>query len=103
MARLSSTATKLVLQTFLDAPGDETYGFELARAAGVASGTLYPILQRLEKERLVQAYWAEANSAGQRRRRKYYSLTGEGRRAANRATAEQRAGLRLLAPGWRSP
>jgi len=102
MPRRASTPTRQVLQAFLDAPAEETYGFALAEVTGLASGTLYPILRRLEHDGLVRGSWAEVESAGQRRRRKYYSLTGEGRRAANAATADQKRAFRLLSPGWES-
>lgn len=102
MPRKPSTATRQVFQAFLDAPSDETYGFELAEVTGLPSGTIYPILSRLEAEGLIKSRWAEVESGSQRRRRRYYALTGEGRRAAHQATAEQRQGLRLLGPGWAS-
>lgn len=98
--RKPSTATCLVFQTFLDAPGDRTYGFELAEATNLPSGTIYPILRRMEEEGFVKSYWAEVDTGSQRRRRRYYELTGEGRRTARAATAPQRQALRLLAPGW---
>jgi DNA-binding PadR family transcriptional regulator len=100
MPRRPSTATRLVFQGFLDAPSEETYGFELAEATGLPSGTIYPILRRLEEEGLIKSHWALVEVGSQRRRRRYYELTGEGRRAAQAATAEQREALRLLAPGW---
>jgi PadR family transcriptional regulator, regulatory protein PadR len=96
-----SHQTKLVLQVFLDAPSDETYGFEIARAAGLASGTIYPILRRLEDEGWITSRWEEIDQSEEgRRRRRYYSLTGEGRREARAAVAEQSAALRMLVPGW---
>lgn len=99
MGRRPSTATRLVFQAFLDAPSDESYGFELARATGLPSGTIYPILRRLEDDQLIRSRWAEVETEAQRRRRRYYELTAEGRRVAHAATAEQRQALRLLAPG----
>jgi PadR family transcriptional regulator PadR len=100
MRRKPSMATRLVFQAFLDAPSDETYGFELAEATNLPSGTIYPILRRLEDEGFIKSHWAEVETGSQRRRRRYYELTGEGRRAAHAATVEQRQALRLLAPGW---
>lgn len=100
MGRKLSTATQLVFQAFLDAPSDETYGFELAEATDLPSGTIYPILRRLEDEGFVKSRWVEVDTGSQRRRRRYYELTGEGRRAAQVATARSREALRLLAPGW---
>jgi len=99
MGRRPSTATRLVFQAFLDSPGDETYGFELVRATGLPSGTIYPILRRLEDDKLIKSRWAEVETETQRRRRRYYMLTAAGRRVAHAATVEQRQALRLLAPG----
>jgi PadR family transcriptional regulator, regulatory protein PadR len=98
--RKPSTATRFVFQAFLDAPSEETYGFELAEATGLPSGTIYPILRRLEDEGFVRSHWAEVDTGPQRRRRRYYELTGEGRRAAQTATAADSEALRLLIPGW---
>lgn len=61
-----------------------------ARSGGVVrihAASLYPLLYTLEKRRWIAGRWVE--SAGERRRR-YYSLTAEGRR--------QLAAQRL---GWR--
>ncbi len=40
-----------------------------------ADGMLYPILHRLEKRKLVEAYWGAADSG---RKRKYYRLHSSG-------------------------
>jgi PadR family transcriptional regulator, regulatory protein PadR len=100
MPRKPSTQTRLVFQAFLDSPSEETYGFELAQVTGLPSGSIYPILDRLSDEGFVKSWWQEVETKSQRRRRRYYALTGEGRRAAQEATAEQRDALRLLSPGW---
>jgi PadR family transcriptional regulator PadR len=49
-----------------------------------ADGMLYPILHRLEKRKLVEAYWGTADNG---RQRKYYRLrrTGRAELAAQRA------------------
>ena len=39
-------------------------------------GMLYPVLHRLEKQGYISSYWQKSESG---RKRKYYSLTGEGR------------------------
>jgi transcriptional regulator len=69
------------------------HGYELcklieSRSEGVLTfhaASLYPLLYRLEKRRLIDGRWVE--KAGQRRRR-YYRLTTEGKRvlAAQRRT-----------------
>lgn len=38
----------VVLKVFLEAPDQPRYGFELMRLTGMASGSLYPMLARLE-------------------------------------------------------
>ena len=38
-----------VLAAFLEEPGDDRYGLDLMRVTGLPSGTLYPILVRLER------------------------------------------------------
>ena len=40
-------------------------------------GSLYPALHRIERQKLVSAFWQEADG----RRRKYYRITAKGRRA----------------------
>jgi PadR family transcriptional regulator PadR len=100
MARRPSIATRQVFQAFLDAPSDETYGFEIAAATGLPSGTIYPILRRLEDAGFIKSRWTEVETKTQRRRRRYYQLTAEGYRAARRTTADERDALRLLSPGW---
>jgi len=61
------------------------YGLEILRCLAdksnleVAEGTVYPILARLRAEGLLQAEWVEAEAGHPR---KYYLLTGPGRRRA---------------------
>jgi PadR family transcriptional regulator, regulatory protein PadR len=52
-----SRETLVVLQRFVERPSDWRYGYELSRQTGLKSGTLYPILMRLEKYRLLEARW----------------------------------------------
>jgi PadR family transcriptional regulator, regulatory protein PadR len=40
--------TQLVLEALLDQPQRELYGIEIGDAAGLRSGTVHPILARLE-------------------------------------------------------
>ena len=50
-----SPETLLVLEGFLQRPAEWRYGYELSRQTGLKSGTLYPILMRLEKCALLEA------------------------------------------------
>jgi DNA-binding PadR family transcriptional regulator len=93
-----------VLRAFLDDPAAPRYGYDLMKAASLQSGTLYPLLARLEHQKLVASAWETPQQEGQRPR-KYYSLTGEGIRIARLelARASRRQGARgrpgRLAPG----
>lgn len=52
-----SRETLLVLERFLTRPAEWRYGYQLSRETGLKSGTLYPILMRLEKRALLEARW----------------------------------------------
>jgi DNA-binding PadR family transcriptional regulator len=89
-----------VLGAFLADPAAPRYGYDLMKAARLPSGTLYPLLARLEREKLVTSAWETPQEEGQRPR-KYYQLTGEGIRVARlelaQASARQRAPSRPAA------
>ncbi|MGW0827585.1 PadR family transcriptional regulator [Streptomyces sp. NPDC002845] len=70
-----------VLRVFLEDPAAPRYGYELMKAAKLASGTLYPILTRLQDAKLVTSEWETPGGERQRPRR-YYKLTGDGVRVA---------------------
>ena len=59
------------------------YGFEIMRAAHLPSGTVYPLLRRLEASGLVASRWEGAADAHREGRppRRYYEATPEGARA----------------------
>ena len=77
------------------------HGFDIMDASGLKSGTVYPILRRLEDSGMLRAKWeavADARDA-QRPPRRYYQITGAGMQALSGA-AERFPGLtRILAPG----
>jgi PadR family transcriptional regulator, regulatory protein PadR len=95
-----------VLRVFLDDPAAPRYGYDLMRAARLPSGTLYPMLARLQAEGLVMSRWEPRPADGTGRPpRKYYQLTAEGARTArdelartSQAAAPVSGGVRL-APG----
>lgn len=57
-----------VLCIFLEEPASLRHGYELVKRTGLPSGTLYPILLRLERERLIASRWDESEKRGPRRR-----------------------------------
>ena len=76
-----------VFRVFLDDPAAPRYGYDLIKAAGVPSGTLYPMLARLEAQKLAVSAWEILRADGERPRR-YYRLTGEGIRVARLELAQ---------------
>jgi DNA-binding PadR family transcriptional regulator len=77
MARPLSSATALVLDA-LDRGA--RHGFDILDATGLPSGTVYPILRRLEQDGLARSRWESAKIAQQEQRppRRYYTLTAGG-------------------------
>lgn len=72
-----------VLRAFLADPAADRYGYDLMKAARLPSGTLYPLLARLEAEGIVISQWEKPRQdAGGRPPRKFYRLTVEGARVA---------------------
>jgi PadR family transcriptional regulator, regulatory protein PadR len=90
-----------VLSAFLADPASPRYGYDIMKAARLPSGTLYPLLARLERQKLVTSAWETPQHDGQRPR-KYYQLTGEGIRVARLELAQASArGHRVAAPARR--
>ncbi len=79
---LWGTVDTLILELVSSGP---TYGYEIAhsilsKSGGsfeITEGSLYPALHRLERQKLLTAFWKEADG----RDRKYYKLTPAGRAA----------------------
>jgi PadR family transcriptional regulator len=86
----SSTQTFLLLEALLVRPAQWTHGYALSQQTGLASGTLYPILMRLEKLNWLETRWEEPGNAG-RPPRHLYRLTSEAREWAREELAEARA------------
>lgn len=57
------------------------YGFSVMEVTGLASGTVYPAMRRLERDALIRSRWENQAiaDAEQRPPRKYYTLTRAGR------------------------
>lgn len=88
--------TLAILRAFVDDPLAGWYGLLIAQATGLKSGTVYPLLARLERAAWLESWWedVDASRAG-RPRRRLYRLTGAGQIAARQALADHVA---LLAP-----
>ena len=71
--------TQFVLRALLADPQAELYGVEIGEAAGLPSGTVHPILARLEGLRWVQSRWEDIDTRAEGRpARRYYRLTAAG-------------------------
>lgn len=91
-----------VLRVFLEDVAAPRYGYELMKAAKVASGTLYPQLTRLEQEGLVASHWQAPTDQSPRPRR-YYQLTAEGVRVARLELAQMSLDRGSDVPARRRP
>lgn len=74
--RALSNHARTILAGLLDAGGEWRHGYDLARAANVKSGTLYPLLIRLEAQGYLEAEWQPPEPG--RPPRHAYRLTARG-------------------------
>jgi PadR family transcriptional regulator len=70
----------------------EQYGYTLRKALGglgieIDEGTLYPLLRRLETQGLLESRWKEED----RRPKRFYRLSPEGKAILKQLTAEWKA------------
>ena len=80
--------TQLVLRTLLADPAQELYGVEIGHAAGLPSGTVHPILARLEGVGWLESRWEEIDPRTEGRpARRYYRLSPDGIELARSALA----------------
>lgn len=83
--------TARVLAALLADPTADRYGLQLMEVAGLASGSLYPILTRLRRAGWVEARWEQIDPAqAARPARRYYRLTPEGAARADAALQARR-------------
>src|SRR4051812_43394332 len=98
-ARALSKHARLLLAMLLEAQGRWKHGYELATATGMKSGTLYPLLIRLEAQGYLDAEWQPSVAPG-RPPRHAYRLSASGVRLAIReGIASQES---TCAAGWRT-
>ena len=88
--RSPSPRARAVLAFLSEAGGEWRHGYDLVRATGVKSGTVYPLLIRLEAEGYLEAQW-QAPAAPGRPPRHAYRLTAEGARFARKILAADAA------------
>jgi PadR family transcriptional regulator PadR len=103
MHRMTEGRQSQLLRGVLDAcvlaviSDEPAYGYEMTRRLGergldvVGEGSIYPVLGRLERQRLVETFSRPSDEGGPPR--KYYRLTAKGRRSL-RAWREEWASVR---------
>jgi PadR family transcriptional regulator PadR len=80
--------TQRVLEALLVDPQRELYGLEIGEAAALRSGTVHPILARLEGVGWLTSRWEDIDASEEGRpARRYYVLTAAGVQAARAALA----------------
>ena len=96
MRRLSVTAVS-VLQAVA---GGVEYGFDVIDQTGLPSGTVYPVLSRLERDGYVKSSWEDERKAHKdgRPARRYYRVTATGSRVLSDSLDYYRALLPAASP-----
>lgn len=90
--------TQLVLRALLANPTHEMYGLQICTEAGLPTGTIHPILARLEKEHgWLTSRWEDINPETEGRpRRRYYKLSEDGAERARIALARATTSISTL-------
>lgn len=78
------------------------HGFDIMDATGLPSGTVYPILRRLDREGLLESTWEKQSIAEREGRpaRRYYQITAIGEAMLAEAVERYRV-LRQAVPARR--
>jgi PadR family transcriptional regulator len=101
MAPKMTLQTQMVLRVLLEYPTRELYGLQLSQVAGLATGTIHPILARLEGLGWLDSRWEDIDPEKEGRpRRRYYRLSPDGTELARQALATARTPIAGLDP-WR--
>jgi PadR family transcriptional regulator PadR len=89
-----SLQTLRVLEAFLESPTAPLSGADIHQSCGIASGTLYPILLRLEAAGWFVSEWESIDpSEAGRPRRRLYRLTSTGLKRASEVFASFNRGV----------
>ena len=96
-----SGPTLLTLKIFVEHPKKGHSGADISKATGIGSGTLYPLLARLQQAEWLKSEWENINPSEEGRpRRRLYKITGLGQNNARKALAELQTETGALA--WKS-
>jgi len=96
-----SHQTLRVLRLFLEQPKEGLAGSDIWKKTEMLSGTIYPILMRLERSGWLESKWEQLDpSEAGRPRKRLYRLTGVGYNKTSEALAELR--VPKGRPAWSS-
>jgi DNA-binding PadR family transcriptional regulator len=70
---------------------DQPYGLEIIERTGLPSGTIYPLLARLETAGWVTSRWESDQPAARGPRKRFYEITAAGAEQARAALAGRAA------------
>jgi PadR family transcriptional regulator PadR len=73
----TSRQTRALLAALLERPQTWRHGYDLSKETGLRSGTLYPLLMRLNEQGLLEHRWEDAERPGLPPRH-VYRLTAAG-------------------------
>ena len=101
-ALIAASTKPLLLSVLLDG---EAYGYQIRKKMKSLSGgnldwsfgMLYPVLHRLERDRLVRSRWEKSENG---RHRKYYRLSEEGRRELEQQKSQWMAVHSIFTQLW---
>lgn len=89
LSHQSLRVLRLFLDAFTENVRSELTGTDLMNGAGISSGTLYPILLRMERAGLVASRWEDERPEDLGRpRRRYYHLEPAGAKLAQEALGQ---------------
>jgi PadR family transcriptional regulator, regulatory protein PadR len=96
--RKSSNQSLAVMAALLEETRSWRHGYALSKATGLQSGTLYPILARLQDRGYLESKWVEPAHAG-RPPRHVFRLTPAGVTFAREVASEQKYARRFREDG----
>ncbi|MFC6356077.1 helix-turn-helix transcriptional regulator [Luethyella okanaganae] len=71
------TAAFLEVLRYLTSQSESIWGLQVCKATGLPSGTVYPILSRLEEYGWIEGVWDESDNKGPRRRLYRFTTIGK--------------------------
>lgn len=95
MMRRVTVQLMQVAVAIMSAPDARFYGYPLSKAAKVRSGILYPMLDRMVTDGWLVDEWELPGENGNRKPRRYYTLTDLGRRELSGVVARAEADDRV--------